>query len=202
MFLFQIGCGLCVIGSIVLIVHSPKTENVKTFSEISVRLCDTFFVSYVFSVMCLFIIVKTLLVPKYGKINITVYLIICSTIGSLSVVFCKAIALGIKDGIHIHDTEFIIFCTIFIMAIVGIIIQINYLNKSLDLFNTNIVTPIYYVMFTSLVIVSSGILFKEWIYMEFDDILGCLIGFIILVFAVFTLNAYKVTNNPQYKNIN
>jgi hypothetical protein len=36
----------------------------------------------------------------------------------------------------------------------------NYLNKSLDLFNTAIVSPIYYVMFTLLTIVASVIMFQ------------------------------------------
>ena len=43
-----------------------------------------------------------------------------------------------------------------------ILIQMNYLNKALDIFNTSLVTPIYYVMFTTLTIIASAILFKEW----------------------------------------
>ena len=41
-----------------------------------------------------------------------------------------------------------------------VVTQMNYLNKALDLFNTAIVSPIYYVMFTLLTIVASIILFK------------------------------------------
>ena len=37
----------------------------------------------------------------------------------------------------------------------------NYLNKALDLFNTAIVTPVYYVMFTSLTVAASMIMFRE-----------------------------------------
>lgn len=36
----------------------------------------------------------------------------------------------------------------------------NYLNKALDLFNTAIVSPIYYVMFTTFTITASVILFQ------------------------------------------
>lgn len=43
-----------------------------------------------------------------------------------------------------------------------------YLNKSLDLFNTGIVTPVYYVMFTTLVLIASAILFKEWKHLSFE----------------------------------
>ena len=50
-------------------------------------------------------------------------------------------------------------CCVQIVA-VCVVTQMNYLNKALDLFNTAIVSPIYYVMFTLLTIVASIILFK------------------------------------------
>ena len=48
------------------------------------------------------------------------------------------------------------------MQLVGICVvtQMNYLNKALDLFNTAIVSPIYYVMFTTFTIIASIILFQ------------------------------------------
>ena len=45
---------------------------------------------------------------------------------------------------------------------VSIITQMNYLNKALDTFNTAVVTPIYYVFFTTSTIVASAILFNGW----------------------------------------
>ena len=38
----------------------------------------------------------------------------------------------------------------------------NYLNKALDTFNTAVVSPIYYVFFTTLTIIASAILFQGW----------------------------------------
>lgn len=49
-----------------------------------------------------------------------------------------------------------------VMVVVCICIQMIYLNKALDAFNTGIVTPVYYVMFTTMVLIASAILFKEW----------------------------------------
>lgn len=43
---------------------------------------------------------------------------------------------------------------------VCVVTQMNYLNKALDLFNTAIVSPIYYVMFTTFTIIASIILFQ------------------------------------------
>lgn len=45
---------------------------------------------------------------------------------------------------------------------VSVITQLNYLNRALDMFNTAIVSPIYYVMFTLFTITASLIMFKVW----------------------------------------
>jgi hypothetical protein len=46
------------------------------------------------------------------------------------------------------------------VVVVCVLTQMNYLNKALDLFNTAIVSPVYYVMFTTATIVASLILFQ------------------------------------------
>jgi len=45
---------------------------------------------------------------------------------------------------------------------VSVITQLIYLNRALDMFNTAIVSPIYYVMFTLFTIIASLIMFKVW----------------------------------------
>ena len=46
------------------------------------------------------------------------------------------------------------------MVVCCVFTQMNYLNKALDLFNTAIVSPVYYVMFTTLTILASIIMFR------------------------------------------
>ena len=69
--------------------------------------------------------------------------------------------------------------------------QVNFLNKALDIFNTSLVFPIYYVFFTSLVVTSSIVLFKEWYSMSAVDIAGTLSGFVTIILGVFMLHAFK-----------
>jgi hypothetical protein len=40
-----------------------------------------------------------------------------------------------------------------------VVTQMNYLNKALDVFNTAVVSPIYYVLFTTFTIAASTCLF-------------------------------------------
>ncbi|XP_063822519.1 magnesium transporter NIPA2 [Ostrinia nubilalis] len=189
----KISCFLCIIGSVIFILHSPKSEEVKTFSELADKLCDYLFLIYVATIIVMSLFVKVIFVPRFGNSNVLVYLLMCSSVGSLTVVFCKAVALGIKESIHgkLNVFSHFMFWVLLAGSIFCIMVQMNYLNKSLDIFNTSVVTPVYYVMFTVLVIIASGILFREWHYMSPADIAGCCCGFLVVTTAVFMLNIFK-----------
>ncbi|XP_037800656.1 magnesium transporter NIPA2-like [Penaeus monodon] len=64
-------------------------------------------------------------------------------------------------------------------------------SQALDIFNTSLVTPIYYVFFTACVILSSAMLFKEWKGLPAKDIIGVLSGFFTVVIGIFILHAFK-----------
>lgn len=69
--------------------------------------------------------------------------------------------------------------------------QVNYLNKSLDTFNTQLVYPIYYVLFTSVVLSTSIILFQEWRSMATVDVVTTLGAFMVIVVGVAMLHLFK-----------
>lgn len=70
-------------------------------------------------------------------------------------------------------------------------LQVNYLNKSLDTFNTLLVYPIYYVLFTSVVLSTSIILFQEWSSMAAVDVVTTLGSFLVIVVGVVMLHLFR-----------
>ena len=130
--------------------------------------------------------------PRYGKVNILIYIAICSLIGSISVMGCKGVGIVLKQTFN-HKNQFdnpVSWALIFVVCFCGTT-QINYLNKALDIFNTSLVTPIYYVMFTTLTIIASAILFQEWEFMHAEDVIGTFCGFLTIILGVFLLHAFK-----------
>lgn len=109
---------------------------------------------------------------------------------------CKGLGLALKETILGKENAFTNWLTwVFLFSVIlCIMVQMNYLNKSLDLFDTSIVTPIYYVFFTTLVIIASAILFREWEKMGAVDVVGASCGFLIVIVAIFLLNAFKEMN--------
>lgn len=130
--------------------------------------------------------------PRHGQNNILVYITICSVIGALSVSCVKGLGIAIKEAIagkNIMSNPLAWFLLLGLVACVST--QINYLNKALDIFNTSLVTPIYYVFFTTSVLTCSAILFKEWEHMGTDDVIGTLSGFLTIIVGIFLLHAFK-----------
>lgn len=122
--------------------------------------------------------------PRWGKSNMLVYITICSLIGSLSVVFTQGIGGAIVHSFTVKNqfTNWFVYLVL-ILTLVTLAIEIIYLNKALNLFNTAVVTPTYYVIFTTLTIVSSIVFYRG-----FDaspiNIITCVFGFLIICSGV------------------
>ncbi|KAL7633002.1 UNVERIFIED_CONTAM: hypothetical protein RMT77_016712 [Armadillidium vulgare] len=190
----KIGCALCILGSTVVVIHAPTEAEVTSIEELAEKLVQPEFVLYVMIVISFSFVLIFHFSPRYGTRNVVIYIAICSFIGGFSVLGCKALGLAIKETLG-GKNEFNNWITWFslVSLIVCICTQMNYLNKALDIFNTSVVTPIYYVFFTTCVILASAVLFKEWQGMSAKDIIGVVSGFLTVVVAIFLLHAFKDT---------
>ncbi|ONI14050.1 hypothetical protein PRUPE_4G259000 [Prunus persica] len=141
-----LGCVMCIAGSIIIVIHAPKEHSITSVLEIwSMATQPVFHFA-----------------PQCGHTNVLVFTGICSLMGSLSVMSVKALGTALKLTFE-GKNQLIYPETWFFMLVVAtcVITQMNYLNKALDTFNTAVVSPIYYVMFTTLAIIASVIMFKK-----------------------------------------
>ncbi|CAD6208857.1 GSCOCG00010686001-RA-CDS, partial [Cotesia congregata] len=217
-YIIRVGCLLCILGTTIIILNAPKDEQYKTFQELIDKLQNHNFIIYVTIMISinLYIIFYCITPTKLNNnninnnnnnirntnYNIIIYIFICSFFGSLTVVSCKGLGRAILDSIYYDVNEMENYLTWFFLLsiIICIMIQMNYLNKALDLFNTAIVTPIYYVGFTSFVLITTSILFDEWKHMNIQNFICNLCGLFVIIIAIFLLNAFKDLN-ITYNNI-
>lgn len=113
--------------------------------------------------------------------------------GSLTVVATKGLGISLKESFSGYNWVLDNWLPYFFLTclICCVVVQMNYLNKALDLFNTNIVTPVYYVCFTTMVITASTILFREWEKLDAKDVVGNVCGFLVVVVGIILLNGFK-----------
>lgn len=106
-------------------------------------------------------------------------LLVCSLFGAFTVTSCQGLAVGLKEVWRADRTysSALTFACALVLSL-SVIVQMIFLNRSLDVFSTSIVTTVYYVLFTAFVLLTSGVLFHEWRRLTFVDIVACLIGFL------------------------
>ncbi|KAL3613973.1 hypothetical protein CASFOL_042047 [Castilleja foliolosa] len=195
-----LGCVSCIVGSVVIVIHAPEEHTPSSVQEVwdlasqpvgsfLLILAPAAFLIYVAATLSLVLVLMLHLEPLYGQTNILVHLGICSLMGALTVVSVKAIGIAIKltlEGIN----QFGYAQTWFFLsvAVICVVTQLNYLNKALDTFSAALVSPIYYVMFTTLTIVASAIMFKDWSGQNVSSITSEICGFITVLSGTIILH--------------
>ncbi|CAD5182332.1 unnamed protein product [Musa acuminata subsp. malaccensis] len=187
-----LGCVLCVVGSTSIVLHAPKEKNIESVKEVWYLATEPGFIVYSCVVVILVLVLIIRFVPRYGQTHMIIYVGICSLMGSLTVMGVKALAIALKltfSGMN----QFVFAQTWFFTAVVVIccLLQLNYLNKALDSFNTAVISPVYYVMFTSLTIFASMIMFKDWASQNASQIVTELCGFVTILSGTFLLHKTK-----------
>lgn len=91
-----LGCLLCIVGSIVIVLHSPEEKAVTSVKELWVMAMQPAFSLYATAVVALSCVLAVYVSPQYGSTQILVPIGICSLMGSLSVMSCKALGIAVK----------------------------------------------------------------------------------------------------------
>lgn len=186
----KLGCVLCCCGAVVLIIHSPKAETVTSRLELEERFSDPVFVLYASLVVLLLLVLIFWIAPVHGSSSIMVYVSICSLFGSFTVPCSKGLGLVAQEAFSqspFGGRAFSIFVLLLSTLAVSTLTQFFYINKALEVFSSNMFEAIYYVAFTSSVILASAILFKEWTVLTISDGLALVCGFVAVCVGVVLL---------------
>ncbi|XP_057973300.1 probable magnesium transporter NIPA4 [Malania oleifera] len=187
-----LGCILCVVGSTTIVLHAPQEREIDSVREVWDLATKPAFLFYAALVIAVVFILIIHYVPQYGQTHIMVYIGVCSLVGSLSVMSVKALGIALKLTFSgMNQLLYPQTWAFGIVVLTCIITQMNYLNKALDTFNTAVVSPIYYVMFTSLTILASVIMFKDSDRQNPTQIITEMCGFVTILSGTFLLHKTK-----------
>lgn len=94
---------------------------------------------YCFTVLVFTLVMIYAVAPKHGRSNPIVYISICSLVGSVSVMAIKGFGVAVKLTFAGHNQFSHPSTYVFgIIVALCIIVQMNYFNKALDTFSTNV----------------------------------------------------------------
>ncbi|KAI0088891.1 DUF803-domain-containing protein [Irpex rosettiformis] len=191
----RVGCTLCILGSLIIVLHAPEDKPVETVDEILHYAVQPGFMLYCFTVLVFSLVMIYSVAPRYGRSNPLVYISICSLVGSVSVMAIKGFGIALKLTFSGNNQLGHPSTYVFGIVTAGcILVQMNYFNKALDTFSTNVVNPMYYVGFSTATIVASVILFQGFNTTDATNSISLLAGFITTFLGVHLL---EISRKPS-----
>lgn len=136
-FVGKVGCFICIIGSVVIVVNAPEQAAVSNIQDMQHYVIAPGFLSYAGVIILGSAAVAWFVAPKYGKKSMLVYLSICSLIGGLSVVATQGLGAAVLAAIN-GESQFDkwFLYVLFVFVIATLLTEIIYLNVSFDLLPT------------------------------------------------------------------
>lgn len=137
-----LGSTLSILGSVIIALNGPSEGTSTSIQAFQKKFLSVGFL--VWGSLCLVSAAGMIffVAPKYGKKNMLVYIGICSLLGGLSVACTSglggAILASIRGTAHTWNQWFTYFLLAF--CVTTLLLEINYLNKALELFNSASVT--------------------------------------------------------------
>jgi drug/metabolite transporter (DMT)-like permease len=207
-FVGWVSCFLCIIGSVLIALNAPEQSAVSNIQEMQHYVIAPGFLVFAGLIIIGCGVVAWYVAPRWGKKSMMVYLTICSLIGGLSVVATQGLGAAIIAQIG-GEAQFNKWFTyvLLVFVICTLLTEIIYLNvstpdlhshhylltisqKALNLFNAALVTPTYYVFFTSSTIITSAVLFRGF-HGTSTQIINVVFGFLTICSGVVLLQLAK-----------
>ncbi|GAA5924276.1 hypothetical protein JCM3775_005644 [Rhodotorula graminis] len=190
-----LGSVLCILGSVIIALNGPSEHGSSDINKFKDLFVSPGFLTWGGICLVAAAAMVFFVAPRYGKKNMFVYIVICSLLGGLSVACTSGLGGSILSSIRNSDSTpwrnwFMYFLIAFVVT--TLLLEINYLNKALELFNTAAVTAVYYVIFTSCTLITSIILNKGFSGATTVSIINVVLGFLVIVLGVTLLQLSKV----------
>lgn len=172
-----IGMALTIVGSVVVVLNAPPPSEDFSVAEFKELLAAP---SSVFYLGCLAVTVSALYLaePDYGSKYLLINLMLCSTLGSVTVLCSSAFAKFL--GLFVSGDTTLLFEPLVYLVPVAMgttaVLQLKFLNAAMTHFESSQVVPTYYVTFTICSISGGGVVLQDFWHFTSAGALGFGLG--------------------------
>ncbi|KAJ6456419.1 magnesium transporter NIPA-domain-containing protein [Mycena sanguinolenta] len=187
-----LGCTLAILGSVIIALNGPSEASVGQIVDFQKLFLSVGFLIYAGILITAALVIIFYAAPRWGKKSMLWYIFVCSMIGGISVSVTTGLGAAIVTTVA-GDNQFKHWFIYFLIGFVAItlITEVYYLNVALALFNTAMVTPTYYVIFTFFSILTTIVLFKG-LSAPVSSIITLVMGFLVICVGITILQMSKV----------
>ncbi|KAF9986914.1 hypothetical protein BGZ75_001277 [Mortierella antarctica] len=190
-----LGITIAIIGTVVVVINSKENEVKQLTPEaVIAALLQTQFIAY-FIVCCVMVAVLASLSDSIGSEYIFIDLAIVAIFGGYTVLATKGVSSLLSLSFYKMFTYPIAYLLVFVLVSTAVL-QIKYLNKSLQRFDSTQVIPTQFVLFTTSAIIGSAILYNDFDEMDFNKGLHFLTGCCMTFLGVYFITSDRDKGVP------
>ena len=192
-----LGMALTIFGSIVVVLNAPPSIDDLSVDDFVTLLSRTTSLVYL-AILAAAVALLKMASPTYGEQYILVDLMLCSTLGSVTVLCSSAFSkfigqfLGGDASLLWDPVCYLVVITMGITAVS----QLHFLNQAMSHFESSHVVPTYYVTFTICSISGGGVVLRDFWRFTLLHALGFCIG-CALCFIGVVLITYQGSVAPE-----
>ena len=130
-FVGKIGCFICIIGSVVIVMNAPEQSSAATIQDMQHFVIAPGFLTYTAVIIAGCTFTALWAGPRYGKRSMLVYLSICSLIGGLSVVATQGLGAAVvaQASGHPQFNQWFLY-VLLVFVVTTLVTEILFLNVS------------------------------------------------------------------------
>ncbi|KAK9695278.1 hypothetical protein K7432_013048 [Basidiobolus ranarum] len=196
-----LGILLAIVGAMIVVASSNHEEAHLTHELLKEALMQTQFIIY-FLVTTTLIILMIPLSDRIGDKSILVDLGLVALFGAYTVLATKAISSLLSFTLIVTFSYPITYLLLFVLLSTAVL-QIKYLNKSLQRFDSTEVIPTQFVLFTISAIIGSATLYNDFANMTLQSffwfIIGCSLTFIGVYFITSNRDSTTLDGDTIYE---
>ena len=187
---------LIAIGGAVTVVLSAKTSEKKLGPDgLWTDIKRWEFLVYVVITIA-FIIALMVLSPKYGHHTIMIDLGLVGLFGGYTALSTKGVASLLSASLYMAF-EYPIFYVLILILVGSAVMQIRYLNRGLQNFDSTQVIPVQFVMFTLSTIIGSAVLYRDFERTDLEHVLKFILGCLLTFGGVYLITSGRKNDEEE-----
>ncbi|KAJ7179277.1 DUF803-domain-containing protein [Mycena filopes] len=195
-----LGIFIAIVGAVTVVLSSNASDTRLDPDALLEAISQTPFLVYTCVYVAGIIVLSVLSQGRIGRQWVFVDVGLCALFGGFTVLSTKAISTLLTMEWFEMFTKWITYPTIAVLAGTGVG-QIRYLNRALMRFDSKVVIPIQFVLFTMSVIIGSAILYGDFKKATFHQLVTFLYGCAATFTGVFIIAWEPQREAPQVEPI-
>jgi hypothetical protein len=190
-----LGVLVSVAGAVVVVWSAEKEETKLGPDEILDAISQTAFEIY-FAVTCVLILVLMQLSSRFGHKTIVIDLGLVALFGAYTVLSTKGISSLISSSFY-HIFQYPIAYLFTFVLVSTAVLQVKYINRALQRFDSTQVIPTQFVLFTISVIVGSAILYRDFETVDRERMLKFITGCSLTFVGVYLISSLRQNGSSR-----